>query len=153
TERAVHEAPPRRRPPTKVILPLAALLIAALLVAQWATTGARRGSGPFAGAFLEPGAALAMAMPAQEQPLPQQPAQPPQTPLDSIAPRLADPVAPMVTEAMMRERETRAAAAAFPVRERVEMSSTMYCLRGEMRTGVRTRDGMAAGDPRVLPLG
>jgi 3D (Asp-Asp-Asp) domain-containing protein len=35
----------------------------------------------------------------------------------------------------------------------MEMSSTMYCLRGNMRTGVRTRDGMAAGDPRVLPLG
>jgi 3D (Asp-Asp-Asp) domain-containing protein len=29
----------------------------------------------------------------------------------------------------------------------------VYCLKGEMRTGVRTRDGMAAGDPRVLPLG
>jgi 3D (Asp-Asp-Asp) domain-containing protein len=35
----------------------------------------------------------------------------------------------------------------------MEMSSTMYCLKGQMRTGVRTRDGMAAGDPRVLPLG
>jgi len=40
-----------------------------------------------------------------------------------------------------------------PVSRRIEMSSTMYCLKGEMRTGVRTRDGMAAGDPRVLPLG
>ncbi|MBW3654816.1 MAG: hypothetical protein KY444_01820, partial [Gemmatimonadetes bacterium] len=35
---------------------------------------------------------------------------------------------------------------------RVEMRSTAYCLRGTMRTGVRVRDGMAAGDPNVLPL-
>lgn len=156
TERPSHEAPPRRRPPAKLLLPLAALLVAALLVAQWATTGARRGAGPLA-SFLEPEAALAMAAPAQEQPLPPQPApqQPPQTssPLDQLDRRLADPAAPALTEAMAREREARAAAEAFPVRERIEMSSTMYCLRGEMRTGVRTRDGMAAGDPRVLPLG
>lgn len=157
TERPSHEAPSRRRPPAKLLLPLAALLVAALLVAQWATTGARRGAGPLA-SFLEPEAALAMAAPAQEQPLPPQPApqqQPPQTPtpLDQLDRRLADPAAPALTEAMAREREARAAAEAFPVRERIEMSSTMYCLRGEMRTGVRTRDGMAAGDPRVLPLG
>jgi 3D (Asp-Asp-Asp) domain-containing protein len=56
-------------------------------------------------------------------------------------------------ERRIRERETRAAAAAFPVSSRMEMSSTMYCLKGHMRTGVRTRDGMAAGDPSVLPLG
>lgn len=42
---------------------------------------------------------------------------------------------------------------AFPVAERLEVRSTAYCLRGNMRTGVRVRDGMAAGDPRVLPLG
>ena len=41
----------------------------------------------------------------------------------------------------------------FPVRTTMEMSSTAYCLKGNMRTGVRTRDGMAAGDPRVIPLG
>jgi 3D (Asp-Asp-Asp) domain-containing protein len=41
----------------------------------------------------------------------------------------------------------------LPVAGRLEMSSTAYCLRGNMRTGVRTRDGMAAGDPAVLPLG
>ena len=33
------------------------------------------------------------------------------------------------------------------------MRSTAYCLRGSMRTGVRTRDGMAAVDPSVVPLG
>ncbi|HEX6041217.1 3D domain-containing protein [Longimicrobium sp.] len=42
---------------------------------------------------------------------------------------------------------------AFPVERRMEMRSTAYCLRGNMRTGVRVRDGMAAGDPSVLPLG
>ncbi|MBW3570484.1 MAG: 3D domain-containing protein [Gemmatimonadetes bacterium] len=42
---------------------------------------------------------------------------------------------------------------AFPVQQRLEMRSTAYCLRGNMRTGVRVRDGMAAGDPSVLPLG
>ncbi|HEU4884224.1 MAG TPA: 3D domain-containing protein [Longimicrobium sp.] len=41
----------------------------------------------------------------------------------------------------------------FPVQRRLEMRSTAYCLRGTMRTGVRVRDGMAAGDPSVLPLG
>ncbi len=47
----------------------------------------------------------------------------------------------------------RASAGAVEVRDRMEMSSTAYCLKGLMRTGVRTRDGMAAADPRVLPLG
>lgn len=47
----------------------------------------------------------------------------------------------------------RPASAGVEVRDRIEMSSTAYCLKGLMRTGVRTRDGMAAGDPRVLPLG
>jgi 3D (Asp-Asp-Asp) domain-containing protein len=42
---------------------------------------------------------------------------------------------------------------AFPVTRRMDMRSTAYCLRGNMRTGVRVRDGMAAGDPSVLPLG
>jgi 3D (Asp-Asp-Asp) domain-containing protein len=41
----------------------------------------------------------------------------------------------------------------FPVQRRLDMRSTAYCLRGTMRTGVRVRDGMAAGDPNVLPLG
>ena len=158
SERAVHEAAPRRRPaPARLVLPLAALLIAAVLVAQWASTGGIPGTGSLAGAFRDPGssAALALAMPAQEQPTPQQQPQPPQTPapLDSLAPRLPDPVAPVVTETMIREREARAAAAAFPVTRTLSLSSTMYCLKGHMRTGVRTRDGMAAGDPRVLPLG
>jgi 3D (Asp-Asp-Asp) domain-containing protein len=35
----------------------------------------------------------------------------------------------------------------------LQMRATAYCLRGNMRTGVRVRNGMAAGDPSVLPLG
>jgi 3D (Asp-Asp-Asp) domain-containing protein len=49
--------------------------------------------------------------------------------------------------------EVADARGAFPVSRRMEMRSTAYCLRGTMRTGVRVRDGMAAGDPSVLPLG
>ncbi|HEV7588030.1 MAG TPA: 3D domain-containing protein [Longimicrobium sp.] len=154
-ERRVYEAPPRPRLSyARMVLPLVALAVAALLVAQWASTTASRSTRPLAAAFLDPGssAALAMALPAQEPPVPQQPASP-QTPLDSLDRRLAEATAPMVTEEMIREREARAAATAFPVTRTLELSSTMYCLKGEMRTGVRTRDGMAAGDPRVLPLG
>jgi 3D (Asp-Asp-Asp) domain-containing protein len=44
-------------------------------------------------------------------------------------------------------------AAGAEVARVVEMRSTAYCLRGSMRTGVPTREGMAAGDPAVLPLG
>jgi 3D (Asp-Asp-Asp) domain-containing protein len=147
--RADHEAPPRRRlTPAKRVLPLAALVIAALLVARWASITV---AGPLASAFRDP-AALALATAAAQEP--QQPAPPqPTTPLDSLDRRFADPAAPLVTEAMIREREARAAAAAFPVSRTLELSSTMYCLKGHMRTGVRTRDGMAAGDPQVLPLG
>lgn len=47
----------------------------------------------------------------------------------------------------------RAESRSVGVERRVEMRSTAYCLRGTMRTGVRVRDGMAAGDPNVLPLG
>jgi 3D (Asp-Asp-Asp) domain-containing protein len=136
-----------------MVLPLVALAIAALLVAQWASNSAWRSTRPLASAFLDPGAsaALALAMPAQEPPQQPAPQQPP-SPLDSLDRRLAE-AAPVVTEAMIRERELRAAASAFPVTRTLSLSSTMYCLKGEMRTGVRTRDGMAAGDPRVLPLG
>jgi 3D (Asp-Asp-Asp) domain-containing protein len=58
----------------------------------------------------------------------------------------AEPQALPLPEAV----ETRAA---FPVQRVLQMRSTAYCLRGNMRTGVRVRDGMAAGDPSVLPLG
>ena len=79
------------------------------------------------------------------------------------APAAAEPSAEVVRaiEERVRTRmqaEMRAGMEARPVRnlavrDRMEMSSTGYCLRGLMRTGVRTRDGMAAADPRVIPLG
>jgi 3D (Asp-Asp-Asp) domain-containing protein len=162
SERRVEQTPPPRRVTyARMVFPLVALAIAIVLVAQWATNSGARGTRSLASAFLDPraSAALAMAMPGQEPPVPQQPASPQPTlpqspsPLDQLDRRLAEPAAPLVTEAMIREREARAAAAAFPVSRTLELSSTMYCLKGEMRTGVRTRDGMAAGDPRVLPLG
>ncbi|HEU0016010.1 MAG TPA: 3D domain-containing protein [Longimicrobium sp.] len=56
-------------------------------------------------------------------------------------------------EAVPPAREGGRSAAAFPVSRTLEMRSTAYCLRGTMRTGVRVRDGMAAADPSVLPLG
>jgi 3D (Asp-Asp-Asp) domain-containing protein len=84
----------------------------------------------------------------------------PQPPRDTIALRPAaapaeDGLVPPETEAprpvpLPAEME---GAAAVPVSRRVQMRSTAYCLRGTMRTGVRVRDGMAAGDPSVLPLG
>ena len=158
-DRTVYERPPHsRRTAARMVLPVIALVVAVLVVAAWASTGVRRGSGPLAAAFRDPGsiAALALLLPAQEPlPAPQQPPLPqqPPTPLDSLDRRLAEPLAPVFTEAMVRERETRAAAGAFPVTRTLSLSSTMYCLKGHMRTGVRTRDGMAAGDPQVLPLG
>jgi len=46
-----------------------------------------------------------------------------------------------------------ARAPAFRIAARHEMTSTMYCLKGRTRTGIRTRDGVAAADPEFLPLG
>jgi 3D (Asp-Asp-Asp) domain-containing protein len=45
------------------------------------------------------------------------------------------------------------AAPLFRISARHEMSATMYCLKGRTRTGIRTRDGVAAADPEFLPLG
>lgn len=70
----------------------------------------------------------------------------PTTNLDGTAVPEADP-APIPLPAVADSR------GAFPITRRIEMRSTAYCLRGNMRTGVRVRDGMAAGDPSVLPLG
>jgi 3D (Asp-Asp-Asp) domain-containing protein len=102
---------------------------------------------------------------------PQQAIAPAPAPAAFVRPAAAAPPAPAEPspelirsiEARIRaevQAEHRAEHAAAPrpasgvaVRDRMEMSSTAYCLKGLMRTGVRTRDGMAAADPRVLPLG
>ncbi len=72
-------------------------------------------------------------------------------PVDTASPAAADDLAldtGLVTLPAMADSR-----GAFPITQRLEMRSTAYCLRGTMRTGVRVRDGMAAGDPSVLPLG
>lgn len=48
---------------------------------------------------------------------------------------------------------SRRGARTIPIAARHEMVSTAYCLKGNTRTGIRTRDGVAAADPRFLPLG
>jgi 3D (Asp-Asp-Asp) domain-containing protein len=64
-------------------------------------------------------------------------------------------VVPSASRANTPERMDlpRAESRSVDVERRVEMRSTAYCLRGTTRTGVRVRDGIAAGDPNVLPLG
>jgi 3D (Asp-Asp-Asp) domain-containing protein len=84
---------------------------------------------------------------------------PPPEPAGIPAPPLPEGVPPVVAEVEVAWPEAPApvaispAADALPVARRLDMRATAYCLRGNMRTGVRVRDGMAAGDPAVLPLG
>jgi 3D (Asp-Asp-Asp) domain-containing protein len=73
-------------------------------------------------------------------------------PVDSLRLAGADSVAGVAPDAPA-DVPASAASRAFPVQRTMQMRSTAYCLRGNMRTGVRVRDGMAAGDPSVLPLG
>ena len=40
-----------------------------------------------------------------------------------------------------------------PENETVEFQATAYCLKGRTASGVNTRPGVIAADPRVLPLG
>ena len=41
----------------------------------------------------------------------------------------------------------------YPEIETVEFQATAYCLKGRTASGVNTRPGVIAADPRVLPLG
>jgi 3D (Asp-Asp-Asp) domain-containing protein len=165
-QRVVYEQdPPRRRlAPAKVVTPALALVLGAVALGEWACAPRTRAA---TGGIDPRSATAALVRPAAAAPLPQQiepavqqaPAAPAPQPatlsqLDAqLTATMASAVSAEEMERRIRERETRAAAAAFPVSQRIEMSSTMYCLKGHMRTGVRTRDGMAAGDPHVLPLG
>jgi 3D (Asp-Asp-Asp) domain-containing protein len=76
-------------------------------------------------------------------------------PADTL--RLGTPAAPdgsgAEEDVPLAEAPAAMESRAFPVQRTLQMRSTAYCLRGTMRTGVRVRDGMAAGDPGVLPLG
>jgi 3D (Asp-Asp-Asp) domain-containing protein len=80
-------------------------------------------------------------------PAPPAPAIPPTRPVRHEPPPPLPPVVPMPIPA------PAPAAPPMDVAQRLEMRSTAYCLRGSMRTGVRTRNGMAATDPTVIPLG
>ncbi|HSU14860.1 3D domain-containing protein [Longimicrobium sp.] len=164
-DRVSYESgPPRRRlHPAKVVTPAVILLVSAAAIGEWACAPRVRTADPDArtgSSFVS--AAQAAMVPAAP---PQQPAVQPAaatvatqqpTTLAQLDEQLVARMRQQITEevsAEMQGRVERASAEAFPVRQRMEMSSTMYCLKGSMRTGVRTRDGMAAGDPSVLPLG
>ena len=135
-QRSLH-ASPRRSRLARVVTPVVTLVLAGGMIGAWACaprTAAPPAPVPVAAAFI-PAAAAAPVAPelSAEQ-------------IRAIETRVRAQV-----EAEIRAERARSTSLA--VRERLEMSSTAYCLRGLMRTGVRTRDGMAAGDPRVLPLG
>lgn len=103
---------------------------------------------------------LLAALPAEAQRRPRLLGTPVQPPADTITIRTASSE-PGTSVAVPAAEEpepvplptTGSSAAAFPISRTLQMRSTAYCLRGNMRTGVRVRDGMAAGDPSVLPLG
>ena len=152
--------PRRRLRPAKVVAPAFVLLISATAVAEWACAPRTRTAAEPAGSssFVSAAQAAVLQTPAPDPqavaaaaPAPAQP-----TTLAELDAQLVARMRQQITDevtAQMQGRVDQAAAQAFPVRQRMELSSTMYCLKGQMRTGVRTRDGMAAGDPHVLPLG
>lgn len=51
------------------------------------------------------------------------------------------------------EKVARTASATHPDNELVDFHATAYCLKGRTASGINTRPGMIAADPRVLPLG
>ena len=137
--RSQHAAPRRRRL-ARVVTPAVSLLLAGGMIGAWACApGALtpQASVPAPTRYLATASAATLP-----------------------APR-AEPSAEQVRELESRirarvEAEHRAghgSASSVSFGDRMEMSSTGYCIKGLMRTGVRTRDGMAAADPRVLPLG
>lgn len=140
----LHSA--RRLPPmSRVSTAAAALLVLGGMIGVWACAPRAVASAP--AAVPPPPATF---FPAAAQPA--EPAEPSPELLRSIEARIRAQVE-AEHRASRAAEPPRAAAGAIPVRERMEMSSTAYCLNGLMRTGVRTRDGMAAADPRVIPLG
>lgn len=116
--------------------------VAAILVGAWACVP--RGPVPATGpAASPPLVAVAAARPLttpQAEPLRVEPAQD-----RELKESVRGPEAPA--------EDPAAGAPAFRIAARHEMTSTMYCLKGRTRTGIRTRDGVAAADPAFLPLG
>jgi 3D (Asp-Asp-Asp) domain-containing protein len=135
-----QQASPRRSRLARVVTPALAVVLAGGMIGVWACA---------------PRAALAPAAvaPAPAAFMPELRAAPAPAPAEPSAEQIRAIEARVRAQVEAEMRSERARASNVAVRERIEMSSTAYCLKGLMRTGVRTRDGMAAGDPRVLPLG
>ena len=137
--RSLH-ASTRRGRPSPVVTAVIALVLGGVMAGAWACA-------PRTAAAPAPAV-----VPAATAYLPVAPAEPSPELIRAIETRIRERL-----EAEHRaEHATAAAARPTPnvgVSDRMEMSSTGYCLKGLMRTGVRTRDGMAAADPRILPLG
>ncbi|HEX8691449.1 MAG TPA: 3D domain-containing protein [Longimicrobium sp.] len=162
--RVVQKWPADRSPGSlyRLLAPAGALVVSGILIGVWACAPRVARSGAGESSIASAAAAnLRPETPAPaEAPQPQQAAAPAPAPepdphvqrIQDLEQALARALAASNSGATDADVEA-AARRAFPVAQRIEMSSTMYCLKGEMRTGVRTRDGMAAGDPRVLPLG
>jgi 3D (Asp-Asp-Asp) domain-containing protein len=151
--RVVYECPDERRRWrfSKLLAPALSLLAAGAVIGAWAC--APREPRPVAATAAASFLPVAQAPTAQPEPAPAPEPPPPDPHLGQIQ-ELEQALARALATSDQRAAELEAASRrGFPVSERMEMSSTMYCLKGHMRTGVRTRDGMAAGDPRVLPLG
>lgn len=51
------------------------------------------------------------------------------------------------------EKLARTDGAVYPENELVDFHATAYCLKGRTASGINTRPGVIAADPRVLPLG
>ena len=51
------------------------------------------------------------------------------------------------------EKVARSVGAAYADSELVDFHATAYCLKGRTASGINTRPGVIAADPRVLPLG
>lgn len=60
---------------------------------------------------------------------------------------------PAVQLVIDAEKVARTGGAAYADSELVDFHATAYCLKGRTASGINTRPGMIAADPRVLPLG
>ena len=132
---------PRRPRVQRIVTAAVSLLVSAGFIGAWAC--APSAVAPAVGPSLVSAAVASV---------PRKPAALPPAP---DAERNRDLVADLRAEldAVRRSSARTERAAALPVSRRIEVSSTAYCIKGLMRTGVRTRDGMAAADPSVIPLG
>ncbi len=139
----------------------AVVVLAGVVVGTWACDPGMgetslRGPAPVVTQGFAPNVASVAPVPATTRPQDVASAAPAADPAQTAARRLR---AELTKRTFAASKTARAAArgtvsrSGIPVAERFEVSSTAYCLRGAMRTGVRTRNGMAAADPRVIPLG